>query len=431
MQTALKIARSNLVLAEANADALEEALRRRAPTPVPASALMTTPELSQGAWETSSTASSPRDSSDKSVPFWKRRKPNGLPVPIAMPPARRSPNPGDRSPTASEAGPASPTIVLSHAACEAEAGRLKARIGELQAALEKERRATDGQTRSHETLRSTHATLATAHETLRTEHEQLQATHRDLQTELETLSQALFEEANKMVADERRERSRLEDEVLDLRTQLDDMRIVAEQQLEAQLGLMSSPSVPAADQLPTPDQSLASPVKADAVDRPPRGHSLHGKVLDPVAPSSPPASPRLPPTPLLQQSPSLRKTIPTAVRAASPGPMQTDFPPSIDEIVATSINVERPRRKSSLTAADRPHGIAVPTEPSPKLRSSSRYQPPAESPPRLGSPLLDDAGRSSPSPTPSPVLGPSGNRSRWLNACVLTSATVLTAQIRQ
>ena len=36
-----------------------------------------------------------------------------------------------------------------------------------------------------------------------------------------------------------------------------------------------------------------------------------------------------------------------------------------------------------------------------------------------------------PTSPPSPVLGPSGNRSRWLNACVLTSATVLTAQIRQ
>lgn len=222
-----------------------------------------------------------------------------------------------------------------------------------------------------------------------------------------------------MVADERRERSRLEDEVFDLRAQLDDMRIVAEQQLEAQLGLMGSPNASATEQLPTPDESLASPAASPRVDRPPpRVHSLHSKAVDPVAVPSPPSSPRLPPTPLLQQSPSLRKTIPTAVRAASPGPTQSEFPPSIDEIVATSITVERPRRKSSLTAADRPRGIVVPTEPSPKLQSSSRFVPPSESPPRLGSPLLDDSGRSSPSPTPSPVLGASGNRSRWLNACV-------------
>ncbi|KAG9011254.1 hypothetical protein FRB95_000666 [Tulasnella sp. JGI-2019a] len=75
-----------------------------------------------------------------------------------------------------------------------------------------------------QSLRSTHAKLKKTHVTLEASHQTLVDEKKALEEELESLSQALFEEANKMVADERKKCAAYEEELQQCRAQVDALK---------------------------------------------------------------------------------------------------------------------------------------------------------------------------------------------------------------
>lgn len=281
LETSLKIARSNLALAEANTEALEETLKRtRAPlltsaaftggqngsTYLPSSTFkMVSPETAQQLWGDpllpSPVAASPSDdgSARGGMSFWRRKKaitPSPTPPPPLLATFSRAPTPNlsDLPPL-----PSSPLdsgqrdsvdrsrLSVTSNGLEDERAFLHRKLDQLSSALAVERTAT------HQ--------LRSAHHSLVNERDALNSAHADLQSELENLSQALFEEANKMVADERQRAAQLEEEVYDLRAQLDDLRQAAETGLERELGMTfdSAPSTARPHLPPSPLTSDASP----------------------------------------------------------------------------------------------------------------------------------------------------------------------------
>ncbi|KAG8857468.1 hypothetical protein FRB96_005768 [Tulasnella sp. 330] len=75
-----------------------------------------------------------------------------------------------------------------------------------------------------ESLHLTHDRLKKSHSTLAASYKTLQDDKKALEEEIESLSQALFEEANKMVADERKKRAAYEEELQVCRAQMDALK---------------------------------------------------------------------------------------------------------------------------------------------------------------------------------------------------------------
>ncbi|KAH8919576.1 hypothetical protein BT69DRAFT_1337191 [Atractiella rhizophila] len=276
IQAELKIAQSNLVLAEANAEALEEALRRRRESsstsrhehyPGSAGSHRRTNSNTSG-W--SSTLSTPMfnngfhspkiEEEDLAVErveetkpeqqtgsrFWrlggkKKNSSNGStpnqtpPLPstttiffpgIPTPPSGK----GARldsymplTPTSSGSEHSMPQMHLNGMRTYSDLTPLSgesARIVQLTNNLEQLSLRIQELEASNSTLNSDNVTLSISNEKVRKENEELVKNHQALQEEVENLSAVLFEEANNMVAKERQERA---EEKEGLQTRIDEL----------------------------------------------------------------------------------------------------------------------------------------------------------------------------------------------------------------
>lgn len=254
LETETKIAKSNLALAEANADALEEALRRK-PT-LNAGRSGGTPELQQGGFLAApfnSDQRSPKDDAasensakERSLPFWKRRKspappsqpspPSSFsrtvsPEPIAPiplhPPTFASMMNDNRSSTSSSATSVLSSNLNSTSSVDTLRSQLQSLANTHSSAVTRLQQTSE----SFESLRMEHANLQQKYSTILHDHEELQQAHANLKNELEALSVDLFEEANQMVASERKARAAevatLEEELHKLKTQLEEKHLAS------------------------------------------------------------------------------------------------------------------------------------------------------------------------------------------------------------
>lgn len=267
LETQTKIATSNLALAEANADALEEALKRKPSTAGNGGggSGKGTPELQQGGFLSAAFGGDQRspkeDGGDnaakeqRSLPFWKRKKAAPPPQPVPpMPtagpstlapaapihpvqPTSYSPEPfaspplhppslsvltDNRSSTASSSAASS---LSSNVNTTSSVDTLRSQLHALASTHSSAVSRLQQTTESFESLRREHATLQEKYSTTLTEHQELQEAHANLKNELEALSVDLFEEANQMVASERKARAAdvaaLEGELHSLKSQLE------------------------------------------------------------------------------------------------------------------------------------------------------------------------------------------------------------------
>lgn len=303
LEAAAKIARSNLALVEANAEALTEALRRKnaqqsnsVPFPNGGNSANRTPELMQsGAFDglspklgySPSTSPNPDPSStrERSLSFWKRKRTAATspapPLPsqhtlqalpsvflddqssadqIATSPTSIYPAVPPKSPVESEAswqmGRGSASEIAE------EAARLRAQLAQLSGQHSATAAQLNSQRSSYQSLKAEHDGVQTTHAALLARHEQLQQTHASLQTELESLSQALFEEANSMVADERKARAALEEQLDKQKSEIEELRRLTESAANARkLAASPSPSLaPTSSSVSAlPDSSVARP----------------------------------------------------------------------------------------------------------------------------------------------------------------------------
>jgi hypothetical protein len=339
LEAELKIARSNLALAETHAESLEEALRRR-PLPPTSPSEQQKPE-EPGAEERASRTR------ERSGSFWRlgKRKqspgPPGRPSAVTVAPPTPPPRSSTSHSTYSDEGrslrhtasspalpktpisalfgydqippplPSDSAIATGSATSSPVLSRLdtsftpsptqsfdrqhpNADVTDLHHALEEARAAYASLNAVHMSLASEHQGLRSSHAKLLAERDRLQTAHDNLQNEVEALSQSLFEEANKMVADERRAKDAVEKELKRARAQVDELKLalqaadktaedyaqrepvverenrdlrsrVAELELEAELGLSARPaekgqSSLAAETVPLPESRTQTPV---------------------------------------------------------------------------------------------------------------------------------------------------------------------------
>ncbi|GAA5869217.1 hypothetical protein JCM1840_004325 [Sporobolomyces johnsonii] len=195
-------------------------------------------------------------------------------------------------------------------------------------------------------LRSSKESLKRNNDMLVAKCAELEKTKEDLMSELENLSVELFSEANSLVAEERRSRAAAEDQVAHLR---------------AEVASLSS-------QLSSLRTSLASRPLPPA--------------LDPTSPELPALSPSEPTTPLLPLSAEagLTASPPSISTTASPSPNPSiDRPPSVASSVASASTAGRKwfsfgRSNSSSSSYD---PTAEPAPPPPKMPARSNSQPPS------------------------------------------------------
>lgn len=208
---------------------------------------------------------------ERSLSFWKRKRP------IVQPPASSMPAPTPLQVNVSQlhglkqfddkfnrasastlssnglsAGPRSPAmseISVSQDDPSSEAAQLRSQLIQLSNQHSASVNQLSTSQASVATLKKELETLQVNHKSLLDTHASLKTAHHDLQNELETLSQALFEEANKMVSEERRMKAGLEQQVETLKQEMLMLRDRTERELREELGLSRKPS-------PEPDVPL-------------------------------------------------------------------------------------------------------------------------------------------------------------------------------
>lgn len=202
----LKIAQSNLTLAGAHSDFLEETLRRRDSLSFAGAG---SKQLQRGS---SDLARASTDSTNGEEVL-KETKTGGF-FSRGSISSRKKPSPQSllNSMIGTSAGTTSngdesdssltPPTTKSIQELQSEIRSLKSTLAALQT--------------SHATLLSSNTALSSSSATLLTKNAELEKSKDDLMGELENLSVELFEEANKMVSDERKARSKAEGEVRDL-----------------------------------------------------------------------------------------------------------------------------------------------------------------------------------------------------------------------
>jgi hypothetical protein len=248
LEASLKIARSNLALAEKHAESLEDALRRR---PLRISPTAQPPKAEEPVAE----ERAPR-AREKSATFWrinKRKQSPGRPPPTVptappTPPPRSSTSHSTYSdegrslrhtpsnpalpktplsalfgydqvppPPPLDAGavPESPVSspLLRQDISDVDRHQLQAHAVFLHNTLEETRAAHASLQAAHASLSFEQQGLRDSHAKLQVERDKLQTAYHNLQSEVEALSQSLFEEANRMVADERRAKSAVDKEL--------------------------------------------------------------------------------------------------------------------------------------------------------------------------------------------------------------------------
>lgn len=260
LETQTKIAQSNLTLAEANATALEEALRRK-DKQQSKGGQQGTPELQQNGFfaplldqrspysepafssPQQQQQSTPAESSSSKVSFWKRKKspaPTPAPapqaplvdtIPLQPPPDLGSlSGEGSSSSTSRFSSGSSTTLGSSGSNSTNAASSVDSLRAQLQSLAVTHSSAVSRLQLTSETLeklRADHAHLQRTHGQTLNEHQELQVTHDSLKSELESLSVELFEEANQMVAAEHKSRAeevdRLQAQIEQLTQQVHDL----------------------------------------------------------------------------------------------------------------------------------------------------------------------------------------------------------------
>ncbi|KAL8279594.1 hypothetical protein RQP46_007907 [Phenoliferia psychrophenolica] len=163
-------------------------------------------------------------------------------------------------------------------------------------------------------LKSSLSTLTTANSTLTTKCEGLEKTKNDLLDELERLSVELFQEANEMVADERKKRAKAEEEVERLTGEVVRLGKICDALRRGGDDLRPASIVLARNRADDEMQSaLGNSIRHEGGIR----HSL--EALSPsLLPPPVPASPASPSSPVDGSSPSQRKWFAFARKASSP-----------------------------------------------------------------------------------------------------------------
>jgi len=134
-----------------------------------------------------------------------------------------------------------------------------------------------------EVLQRDHSSLKTSHTKLETHHKTLTSEKKSLEEELESLSQALFEEANKMVADERKARAAYEEELEVCRAEKEALK-GALRVVEAENGELRKSVEEVAvveERSPSPQQEEGTPSP-----RPETPSSMHGMKSEPSSPEA-------------------------------------------------------------------------------------------------------------------------------------------------
>ncbi|GAA6002696.1 uncharacterized protein JCM10292_002972 [Rhodotorula paludigena] len=215
-------------------------------------------------------------------------------------------------------------------------------------------------------LRSNNTSLKRSNETLVGKCAELEKTKEDLMSELENLSVELFSEANALVADERKARAAAEAEIADLRTEIEA--------LNSQLAILR--------------QVIASRSAAAAA------------APDETSPDLPSLPHSAPTTPLMASSGTLQPYSASPARMASPAqtaPDGHDRPVSVASVGSTSSG----RKWFSFSRAASQTGPHEPPKPAAPARAASHPAPPGTlQPPAMargdsGSSYLSDASATS------------------------------------
>ncbi|GAA93953.1 hypothetical protein E5Q_00599 [Mixia osmundae IAM 14324] len=249
LEASLKIARSNVTLVEQHAETLSEALRRRdQDSRMLRSDDKPSIELERtrsGTSDTGQTTELQAPALERKDSFWRRAGKKLAGAAEDEPPRMRR-TASESSNTSSAPSLTSLTEVLDPSESSVEDPSINdlcaplsdkattadyiARLQDIQVYMNLCRSGYNRQRQEHESLHSSHATLQQAFNALQQEHAstkaahvKLQHAHGEMQTEVESLSETLFGEANKMVADERKAAAELQAELDTARRQIEQL----------------------------------------------------------------------------------------------------------------------------------------------------------------------------------------------------------------
>jgi len=252
MSTQAKIATSNLALAEANAQVLEDALKKYQKNTPDLAQQAHFPSLPEGGSPSLSTGKDPGKAlnndtpthdgitpRDRNLSFWKRKRPNLQPtqpsphvnsqpmIQTLSAPSLMSTQdvsslpPLPKSPVSADFG----TILQDRDKALSEITRLQTTLHTLTNQHATSTSDLQSTQKSLQELQQEYSDLEQRYSDLFDAHSEVKLAHDSLKAELENLSQELFEEANKMVSEERKLKFQLEEELRLVREELQELKL--------------------------------------------------------------------------------------------------------------------------------------------------------------------------------------------------------------